>query len=117
MRAGDQELQRLGGSRRRRWRSLLGLDDPQVCELPTPGANPEDKALLQRIYVLLGKLPVADAQREAKEALAAMLDQLELFGMGWSWGGYAMMWLEGQKTRFKALAASDFSGPLGTMNA
>lgn len=46
--------------RRRRWRSLLGLDDPQVCELPTPGANPEDKALLQRIYVLLGKLPVAE---------------------------------------------------------
>ena len=23
----------------------------------------------------------------------------------WSWGGYAMMWLEGQSTRFKALAA------------
>jgi dipeptidyl aminopeptidase/acylaminoacyl peptidase len=25
--------------------------------------------------------------------------------MGWSWGGYAMMWLEGSPTRFKALAA------------
>ena len=25
--------------------------------------------------------------------------------MGWSWGGYAMMWLEGHTTRFKALAA------------
>jgi dipeptidyl aminopeptidase/acylaminoacyl peptidase len=25
--------------------------------------------------------------------------------MGWSWGGYAMMWLEGRETPFKALAA------------
>ena len=25
--------------------------------------------------------------------------------MGWSWGGYAMMWLEGHTTRFKALAS------------
>jgi dipeptidyl aminopeptidase/acylaminoacyl peptidase len=25
--------------------------------------------------------------------------------MGWSWGGYAMMWLQGQTDRFKALAA------------
>jgi dipeptidyl aminopeptidase/acylaminoacyl peptidase len=25
--------------------------------------------------------------------------------MGWSWGGYMMMWFEGHTTRFKALAA------------
>ena len=39
----------------------------------------------------LAKLPYVDAER--------------MGAMGWSWGGYAMMWLEGQKTRFKALAA------------
>jgi len=25
--------------------------------------------------------------------------------MGWSWGGYAMMWLAGQTDRFKAIAS------------
>ena len=39
----------------------------------------------------LAGLPYVDAER--------------MGAMGWSWGGYAMMWLEGQPTRFKALAA------------
>lgn len=33
------------------------------------------------------------------------VDGERMGAMGWSWGGYAMMWLEGQPTRFKALAA------------
>ena len=33
------------------------------------------------------------------------IDAERMGAMGWSWGGYAMMWLEGQKTPFKALAA------------
>ncbi len=33
------------------------------------------------------------------------VDAGRMGAMGWSWGGYAMMWLEGQPTRFKALAA------------
>ena len=39
--------------------------------------------------------------------LAALpyVDQDRMGAMGWSWGGYAMMWLEGRTTRFKALAA------------
>jgi dipeptidyl aminopeptidase/acylaminoacyl peptidase len=39
----------------------------------------------------LSKLPFVDGGR--------------MGAMGWSWGGYAMMWLQGQKTPFKALAA------------
>ncbi len=41
------------------------------------------------------------------EHLAALpfVDRDRMGAMGWSWGGYAMMWLEGQPTRFKALAA------------
>ncbi|MDR0499584.1 MAG: S9 family peptidase [Holophagales bacterium] len=39
----------------------------------------------------LSKLPYIDAER--------------MGAMGWSWGGYAMMWLKGQKTPLKALAA------------
>ncbi len=39
--------------------------------------------------------------------LAALpyVDKDRMGAMGWSWGGYAMMWLEGHPTRFKALAA------------
>jgi dipeptidyl aminopeptidase/acylaminoacyl peptidase len=39
----------------------------------------------------LAKQPWADAER--------------MGAMGWSWGGYAMMWLEGHSDRFKALAS------------
>ncbi len=33
------------------------------------------------------------------------VDRQRMGAMGWSWGGYAMMWLQGQTDRFKALAA------------
>ncbi len=33
------------------------------------------------------------------------VDKDRMGAMGWSWGGYAMMWLEGHTTRFKALAS------------
>jgi dipeptidyl aminopeptidase/acylaminoacyl peptidase len=33
------------------------------------------------------------------------VDGERMGAMGWSWGGYAMMWLEGAGARFKALAA------------
>jgi len=33
------------------------------------------------------------------------VDEDRMGAMGWSWGGYAMMWLEGQETPFKALSS------------
>lgn len=41
------------------------------------------------------------------EALAALpyVDEKRLGLMGWSWGGYAVMWLQGQTTRFAAMAS------------
>ena len=33
------------------------------------------------------------------------VDDQRMGAMGWSWGGYMMMWLEGHNSRFKALAA------------
>jgi len=33
------------------------------------------------------------------------VDEDRVGAMGWSWGGYAMMWLEGNSTRYKALVA------------
>ena len=41
------------------------------------------------------------------DALAALpyVDASRMGVMGWSWGGYAVMWLEGHSTRYKAMAA------------
>jgi len=46
---------------------------------------------VSKVTDALAKLPYVDADR--------------MGAMGWSWGGYAMMWLEGHDTRFKALAS------------
>ncbi|MGV8040162.1 MAG: S9 family peptidase [Thermoanaerobaculaceae bacterium] len=41
------------------------------------------------------------------DALAALpyVDSERMGVMGWSWGGYAVMWLQGHSTRYKAMAA------------
>ncbi len=46
---------------------------------------------LERVTDALAKLPYVDADR--------------MGAMGWSWGGYAMMWFEGHRTRFRCLAS------------
>ncbi len=46
---------------------------------------------VEKVADALEKLPYVDRDR--------------MGAMGWSWGGYAMMWLEGHTTRFKALAS------------
>ncbi|HTS03908.1 MAG TPA: S9 family peptidase [Thermoanaerobaculia bacterium] len=46
---------------------------------------------VEKVADALEKLPYVDKER--------------MGAMGWSWGGYAMMWLEGRTTRFKALAS------------
>lgn len=38
-------------------------------------------------------------------AKQSYIDEDRMGAMGWSWGGYAMMWLEGNSSRYKALAA------------
>jgi dipeptidyl aminopeptidase/acylaminoacyl peptidase len=46
---------------------------------------------IEKVADALEKLPYVDKDR--------------MGAMGWSWGGYATMWLEGHTTRFKALAS------------
>lgn len=45
---------------------------------------------LRKVVLALQELPYVDGER--------------LGAMGWSWGGYAMAWLQGEKTPFKTLA-------------
>jgi dipeptidyl aminopeptidase/acylaminoacyl peptidase len=53
--------------------------------------NGKVMADIEKVADHLAGLPYVDAER--------------MGAMGWSWGGYAMMWLEGTRTRFKALAS------------
>ncbi|NJN64011.1 MAG: S9 family peptidase [Acidobacteria bacterium] len=50
---------------------------------------------------------VFDDLRRITDALAKLsfVDADRMGAMGWSWGGYAMAWLQGEKTPFKALAS------------
>ena len=52
-----------------------------------------------------GKVQVDIANVAEHLAGLPYVDKDRMGAMGWSWGGYAMMWLEGHTTRFKALAA------------
>ncbi len=53
--------------------------------------NGKVMADIEKVADVLEKLPYVDRDR--------------MGAMGWSWGGYATMWLEGHTTRWKALAA------------
>lgn len=46
--------------RRRRLRAFFGLDRDARYESVAPGASPEERALLSRIYAILDELPVAE---------------------------------------------------------
>lgn len=49
---------------------------------------------------------IEDVMKVADDlALLSYVDKDRMGAMGWSWGGYAMMWLEGHTTRFKVLAS------------
>jgi len=66
----------------------FGQDYTSAISRDWGGAVMED---IDRVADALGSLPYVDKDR--------------MGAMGWSWGGYAAMWLEGHTRRYKALAA------------
>jgi len=78
-----------------------------IVAFPNPhgstGYGQEFTAAISRDYD--GKV-MKDINKVA-DALAALpfVDEDRMGAMGWSWGGYAMMWLEGHNRHFKALVA------------
>jgi cystathionine beta-lyase len=66
---------------------LEGQDD--VLEVIHPGLeNHPDHAIFTRDFRGSGSLFAMRLSPAARAAVAAFLDHLDLFGMGWSWGGY-----------------------------
>ena len=62
---------------------------PGVLEVRHPGlASHPDHALFTRDFRGAGSLFSVLLQPAQRSAVAAFLDGLSLFGMGWSWGGY-----------------------------
>jgi len=64
-------------------------------------ASHPDHALYQRDFTGSGSVFSVEIEARPREKLAAMLDGLEVFGMGWSWGGYEslMLPIHPEKTR------------------
>jgi cystathionine beta-lyase len=52
-----------------------------------------DHALFQRDFTGAGSVFAVVLDERPRDALAAMLDGFELFGLGWSWGGYESLCL------------------------
>ena len=78
-----------------------------VVAFPNPhGSTGYGQAFTEAISGDWNGKVMTDVDRVA-DALAALpyVDKDRMGAMGWSWGGYAMMWLEGHSTRYKALAA------------
>jgi cystathionine beta-lyase len=91
---------------------------PEVIRVLHPGLDDHpDHALWQRDFSGASGLfsvliePVTDAQ------LAAMLDHLELFGMGWSWGGYDCLMVPSDVRSLRAAVPWDEKGQLLRIHA
>jgi dipeptidyl aminopeptidase/acylaminoacyl peptidase len=78
-----------------------------VVAFPNPrGSTGFGQAFTAAISGDWGGKVMEDIDRVA-DALAALpyVDAGRMGAMGWSWGGYAVMWLEGHSKRYKALAS------------
>ena len=53
----------------------------------------------------------------SEEALAAFLDNLDLYGMGYSWGGYESLIVPQDMTKYRTVTSGDFGGQLLRIHA
>ena len=81
----------------------------QVLHPALPGAP--GHALWQRDFRLASGLFGVVLQPCAKEALAAMLDGMRLFGMGWSWGGFESLVIPTWPERVRSATTWNPGGP------
>ncbi len=93
----------------RHWQTGLKLAEwlrarPEVKRVLHP-ARPDDPghALCKRDFAGASGLFAVLLEPTSEPALAAMLDGMELFGMGYSWGGYESLMVPGHPARFRTV--------------
>ncbi len=91
---------------------------PEVKQVLHP-ALPDDPghALWRRDFTGAAGLFAVLLQPTSETALAAMLDGMELFGMGYSWGGYESLMVPGHPQRFRTVRPYREEGQLLRIHA
>jgi cystathionine beta-lyase len=86
---------------------------PEVLEVRHPGL-PEDPghAIWRRDFLGSSGLFGFILKPAPKPALAAFVDHLELFGMGWSWGGYESLLIPARPAAYRTAAPWQHKGLL-----
>jgi cystathionine beta-lyase len=85
---------------------------PEVARVLHPGLESDPgHALWQRDYTGACGLFGAILQPASEEALAAFLDGLELFGMGYSWGGYESLIIPFDPRSYRTATTWQAAGP------
>ena len=87
-------------------------EQPAVSRVVHPArADHPQHALWQRDFTGASGLFVFQLKAVSREQLAAMLDGLELYGMGASWGGYESLILPVDPNRYRTVTRWEGAGP------
>lgn len=120
---GLRGLRTLGVRLRQHQESALALADwlasrPEVAEVIHP-ARPGDRghALWKRDFTGSSGLFAIVLKPVSRGALAAMLDDLQLFGMGYSWGGYESLILPFDPQSYRSATVWEAKGPALRLHA
>ena len=86
---------------------------PGVEEVYHPALpNHPDHAIFKRDFSGAGSLFTFRVSKRSRDALAAMLNGFELFGMGYSWGGYESLCIPFDPTNIRTAVPWDAPGQL-----
>ncbi|HML92267.1 cystathionine beta-lyase [Methyloceanibacter sp.] len=114
---GLRGLRTLGVRLRQHQESALALagwlaERPEVAQVIHP-ARPGDRGheIWKRDFTGSSGLFAIVLKPVSREALAAMLDDLELFGMGYSWGGYESLILPFDPRGYRSATTWQVEGP------
>ncbi|MEI6560151.1 MAG: cystathionine beta-lyase [Rhodospirillaceae bacterium] len=120
---GLRGLRTMGVRLRRHGEAALALADwlarqPEVVRVLHP-ARPGDPghALWRRDFTGASGLFAVLLEPCARSALAALLDHLDLFGLGYSWGGFESLALPVYPAKVRTATRWEYPGPLLRFNA
>ena len=91
---------------------------PEVARVIHPALpNHAGNAIWRRDFTGASGLFAIELNPASEAALAAMLDGLELFGMGYSWGGFESLIIPQDPTRIRTVTKWEAAGPMLRLHA